>query len=130
MQKLPSNILVSYKGSVSYDKVSDIFENYHLFFLPTHGENFGHVILESLSSGCPVLISDQTPWRDLENYGCGWALPLNAPEAFKEVITRCVYMDYFEHTQLVKKAYQFSEKVRKDEKIVLQNREIFLKALI
>ena len=38
-----------------------MFQEYDLLFLPTKGENFGHVILESMSAGTPVLISDTTP---------------------------------------------------------------------
>jgi hypothetical protein len=34
------------------------------------------VILESLSAGRPVLISDQTPWRELEKDRCGWDVSL------------------------------------------------------
>jgi len=33
-----------------------------LFCLPTHSENFGLAVLESLHVGTPVLTTDQTPW--------------------------------------------------------------------
>ena len=36
-------------------------------FLPSKGENFGHIIMESLAASTPVIISDLTPWKDLEN---------------------------------------------------------------
>jgi glycosyltransferase involved in cell wall biosynthesis len=90
---LPSQVHVQYCGLVSHQEVAQIFGRYHLFLFPTRGENFGHVILESLSAGCPVLISDQTPWCDLEKNGCGWNLPLSDPNAFMSILDMCVEMD-------------------------------------
>ncbi len=58
------------------DNLMDAFENQHIFFHPTLGENFGHSILEAMQCGIPVLISDKTPWRKLEEKNLGWDLPL------------------------------------------------------
>ena len=77
IEKLPSNIVVNYCGAVTPDQVADVFSGYDLFFFPTRGENYGHVIAESLSVGTPVLLSDQTPWQNLENDKLGWDLPLD-----------------------------------------------------
>ena len=62
INKLPSNINVIIKDEVSNNQVQKIFERHDLFVFPTLGENFGHVIFESLKSGTPVLVSNQTPW--------------------------------------------------------------------
>ena len=77
IEKFPSNIVVNYCGAVTPDQVADVFSGYDLFFFPTRGENYGHVIAESLSVGTPVLLSDQTPWQDLASDKLGWNLPLN-----------------------------------------------------
>jgi glycosyltransferase involved in cell wall biosynthesis len=63
IEKLPSNIKVNINEEVSPTKVQEIFSQYDLFVFPTRGENFGHVILESLSVGTPVLLSDKTLWQ-------------------------------------------------------------------
>ena len=63
---LPENIQVKYNGTIGHEKVVREMASHDLFFLPTLGENFGHVIFEALAAGCPILISDQTPWRNLE----------------------------------------------------------------
>ena len=63
IEKLPSNIKVNINEEVSPTKVQEIFSQYDLFVFPTRGENFGHVILESLSAGTPVLLSDKTLWQ-------------------------------------------------------------------
>ncbi len=59
---------------------------YDRFFLAPFSENFGHAINEALSAGVPVVISDKTPWRNLQEKGMGWDLPLDNRRAFIEVI--------------------------------------------
>lgn len=80
--QLPDNVSVSYKGPIPNQDVPQALSRYDVFFMPTRGENFGHVIHEALMSGVPCLISDQTPWRDLEAHKAGYDLPLNKPEEF------------------------------------------------
>ena len=60
---MPPHVVVDYKGEVLPPDVPSVFASADLFVFPTKGENFGHVILEALSVGTPVLTSDQTPWR-------------------------------------------------------------------
>lgn len=62
ISNLPKNIKVCYKGTLIPNLVNLTFSKYDLFAFPTRGENFGHVIFESLQSGTPVIISDNTPW--------------------------------------------------------------------
>jgi glycosyltransferase involved in cell wall biosynthesis len=74
---LPENIKVEYKGEIDPDKIGDVLPNYNLFVLPTLGENFGHAIFEAFANGIPVLISDRTPWRNLEKQNIGFDLDLD-----------------------------------------------------
>lgn len=71
LNKLPSNIVWNYLGELDSNEVVQTLRNYHVFLFPTFGENYGHVIQEALSAGCPCVISDQTPWRNLEKYNAG-----------------------------------------------------------
>jgi glycosyltransferase involved in cell wall biosynthesis len=73
---LPENIAVTWRGEIANAAVPRVLAAADLFFLPTRSENFGHAIFEALSCGVPVLISDTTPWRDLEARSAGWDLPL------------------------------------------------------
>lgn len=82
IKELPKHVNVSYFGAVKSDQVLGVFSSYDLFFLPTRGENFGHVIAEALSVGTAVLISDQTPWRNLAEDGVGWDLSLFSDTEF------------------------------------------------
>ena len=73
-------------------KIKPLLEKAHLFALPTEGENFGHAIFEALALGCPVLISDQTPWKELRSQKAGVELPLADQSRFTEVIQEFVDM--------------------------------------
>lgn len=65
------NINAKYGGSLSEGEVRKAFESSDVFLFPTFGENYGHVIIESLSAGCPVITSAETPWEDLDDYNVG-----------------------------------------------------------
>jgi len=83
---LPPNVRAEYCGPVDPEQVIPTLREHDLFFLPTLGENYGHVIAEALQAGLPVLLSDQTPWRDLEEAGVGRDLPLGQVEPFARYI--------------------------------------------
>ena len=106
---LPSNISVSYKGEVKPDEVLDVFSKNDIFLFPTKGENFGHVIYESLSVGCIPIISDQTPWQNLEEKKCGFVCKLSEIESFRRAIMQSKEnVDNF--NQLKKNAVSYAEK--------------------
>jgi glycosyltransferase involved in cell wall biosynthesis len=129
VNSLPKVINVNYGGSVSHNKVTDIMSNNDLFFLPTHGENFGHVILEALSAGCPVLISDQTPWQGLEDKGVGYDVPLDRPEKFCRILQRFVDMEESTHQKWRRRAREFGKAHQKDQETVEKNIQLFQQVL-
>lgn len=82
VSRLPPNISFIYGGPLHPDHVHRSLSQHHLFFLPTLGENFGHVIHEALSSGLPCLLSDQTPWSATASSDVTWSYPLAYPDLF------------------------------------------------
>src|SRR5690606_40056963 len=68
--------------SIAPPEVPKMLAEYDLFFFPTLGENFGHVIAESLSVGTPLLLSNTTPWINLEYYGVGKDIDLKNIDEF------------------------------------------------
>ncbi|MEM9023814.1 MAG: glycosyltransferase, partial [Bacteroidota bacterium] len=89
---LPPNIEVVHHGSVNSGAVMEVVSASHAMLMPTRGENYGHIIIESLLAGRPVVISDQTPWRQLAAQRIGWDLSLNDPDAFVRVLQELVDM--------------------------------------
>ena len=86
VRQLPDNITVNYRGAVGADDVVGVFSAYDAFLFPTGGEAYGHVIAECLLAGTPVLVSTETPWRNLQADGLGWDLDLQEPQLFIDAI--------------------------------------------
>lgn len=93
ISKMSDRVRINYYDSIDQHSVLSLLQEHHAFVLPTTGENFGHAIFEALSAGRPVLISDQTPWRKLEEQSAGWDLPIMQTEPFTRVIDRLGDMD-------------------------------------
>lgn len=108
IQSLPANIEVKYIGAVPNQLLANVYRQHHLFFLPTHGENFGHVIFESLINGRPVLISDQTPWRNLKKKSAGWDLQLNDQSAYVDVLQQAIQWDQEKFNAYCAASWQFA----------------------
>ena len=97
--QLPEFIQVNFNGALPHNRVFDVLSEYHLFLLPTLGENFGHAIYEAMSSGCPVLISNKTPWQNLDKHFAGFDLPLEDSSKYQSVLERFMSMSQHEFDQ-------------------------------
>ena len=129
LKAMPSNITVEVSGAVPHEEVRKTLLEHDVFLLPTLGENFGHVIAEALQAGCPVVISDRTPWRGLQDLGVGWDLPLDDLTAFTRALQQCADMapDQFDHFR--RRASGHGLAVGSDPGILNQNRQMLNAAL-
>lgn len=73
-------VKVVFHGGMPPSELGPHFHAAHYLLSSTTQENFGHSIVEAWAHGCPVLISDRTPWRGLEAHNVGWDWPLDASE--------------------------------------------------
>jgi len=105
---LPPHIQVQWQGELPHHQVEELVKEHHVFVLPTQGENFGHAIFEALAAGRPVIISDQTPWRDLSRHKAGWDLDLGELGKFSTAIERFAGMSREELNEWCMGAWQFA----------------------
>ncbi len=123
---LPSNVKASYKGSLENEKVLTELSRHHFMFMPTRGENFGHIILQSFAAGCPVIISDQTPWKKLNERNAGWDLELSSVTTFAKVIDRAAQLGQEEYSEMSAAAFRLAAEYRNDPEIEEQSRHLFI----
>lgn len=114
-----------YQGSLPHARVGETLASYDLFFLPTLGENFGHVILESLLAGTPVLIADTTPWRNLQALAVGWDLPLRDEQAFVAAIEAALALDADKYASWRERVAAYGHERSRDRAVVDANKRLF-----
>lgn len=116
---------VRYCGMVNNSVINSIYPKYDLFFFPTLGENFGHVIFESLALGVPVLCSNKTPWDKLEDFGAGWSYDLSRMNLFVERIEHLITIGEEEFSHYREGALKYSRFIMEDQDNIEANLSLF-----
>ena len=93
--------------------------------LLTHRESFGHAILEALATGCPVITSDRTPWKNLKDQKAGWEVSLEKNDEVLQIVERCISMDQNEYNTWSKGAFEYAQKFFNDPEIIQKNKGLF-----
>ncbi len=122
---LPFNITVNYKGSIEPTEVPRLLSEYDLFFFPTLGENYGHVIAESLSVGTPLLISNKTPWENLDHFGVGRDIDLKNMMNFVEFLEDFNCKNIQEKTLMRQRALEYFDEKFCGENVVNATYSLF-----
>ena len=118
-------ININYLGQLNRIQIQKFFFKSHLFFLPTKGENFGYSIIESLSYSVPVLISNNTPFVNLEKLRFGNDLDLNDKHKFVEILMNYITMNDSIFSRIRRSIYENYNKFACLEKIKLDYIKIF-----
>ena len=126
IEKTPSHIQINYLGAMPHHEISNHLKNQHVLLLPTQHENFGHVIMESWQNGCPVIISDQTPWRHLQKEHLGFDIPLAEPDVFINAIQQMASMPQNEFNAWAESSVNFAKKFTNNPELIEQNKTLFL----
>jgi len=97
---------IRYLGELHPIDIPKTLSRYHVFFLPTLGENFGHAIIEAISLGLLPLLSDKTPWNDLNQFDAGWAYPIGSKKQFIKKLNELIQ---YNNDQFIKKSSNVSK---------------------
>lgn len=110
LKNLPSNVKWIWKGNVESENVVETLKEHHVFLFPTLGENYGHVIQEALSAGCPVILSDQTPWLNIEEEEVGYICKIGDDERFIFALNKYLKMNEKEFQNVSKRTLDYAVK--------------------
>jgi len=125
-QKLiEANDRMHWHPAVSPTELYAILRQADFFVLPTLNENFGHAIIEALAHGTPVIISDQTPWNDLESFGAGWVIPLSDATTWKKTLEQTAQLSERDYKRMSASAVEYVKRKFDFEEIRTQYLELF-----
>lgn len=81
---------VRFLGFVANEEKERQIAQLQALFVPSDFENFGMIVAEALREGTPVFASTGTPWRVLNERGCGWwqePTPRNMAAVMREILS-------------------------------------------
>lgn len=105
------NSSIEYKGEINHNQVGESISKHDFLVLPTHGENFGHSILESFQQARPVIIANTTPWRDLEAKKVGWDLTIENDNEFLNALELAHSMNEETYLEWSKNSWELANAV-------------------
>ncbi len=86
-----------------------LYSNAYFSFLVSHSENFGNVVIESLSQGTPVIASEGTPWESLRKERAGFWIS-NDPKMIAKTVDTIISMTNAEYLLYRTNARTLAEK--------------------
>ena len=117
-------IKIEIHGHKNSEDLKIFYEKAHLFFIPSRGENYGHAIAEALSSGTPVAISDNTPWKNLEQEFAGKSSSLD-PIDLAESLDFFLNLSSVNYTRWSEGAFNYASRNVNSPKTIELNKNLF-----
>jgi glycosyltransferase involved in cell wall biosynthesis len=125
INQLPNNTVVNYRNALPHKDLNITLQKYHALFLPSTGENFGHIIIEAMMNSCIPIISEKTPWKNLEKQQVGYDVSLNDEKSFSEIIDTMANMNHVEFNFMSKKTHEFALNILKNEDLIQDYYKLF-----
>ncbi|HVE58490.1 MAG TPA: glycosyltransferase [Pyrinomonadaceae bacterium] len=109
VEKLELSGKVVFAGQVEGAEKQKLLADAFWTIMPSHTENFGIVVLESLAQSTPVIASKGSPWASLENEKIGfWSE--NSPEMLAETLKVILEMPSTEYEGYRQRSRGFVER--------------------
>jgi glycosyltransferase involved in cell wall biosynthesis len=119
------NIQVNFVGEITPIQVMPLINEHHLYCLPTQGENFGHSIFESFMIGRPVLISNKTPWLNLNEKKAGWDVDITSQNCLMQYIGVASNWSQYEFETYCKGAWQIAHDYISNPNLIVDYNNLF-----
>lgn len=84
--------LIIVNGSITYEQVPSVFRSFDYFIFPTHRESLGLVLLESMASGIPAIVSKIEPVSDIYKFSDIGFFETGDAESLKDLILEYYYL--------------------------------------
>jgi glycosyltransferase involved in cell wall biosynthesis len=83
---------VHFAGVKAGKELAEFYANADFFLFPSGTDTFGNVVVESLASGTPAIVTDKGGPQDIINTAkekCGWILQFENMDAWKNQLSKC-----------------------------------------
>ena len=120
-----NTISIKYKGTINPIDIPETYANSDFLVLPTAHENYGHAIVEAWANGCPVIISKNTPWKNLKISELGWDVNIEDTANLTKAMQEAVAMDFTTYIQMVRSCYTFFKEKIGTQELIEENKKLF-----
>lgn len=80
---------VRFTGFLTGKEKDEAIMSLSYLVVPSDFENFGNIVTEALVRGVPVIASKGMPWRELEDYHCGWWVNNDQETINRTIVEAC-----------------------------------------
>lgn len=98
---------IKFKGEFPNNKITILQKKYHFLAHMSHGENYGHTIVECLSMGIPCIIGDNTPWSNYDKHFQGLVHPTLLVKQLSRSLIQLYQMNNKNYQNLRKLSYNY-----------------------
>ena len=90
---------VKFTGFLTGKEKDEAILSLSYLVVPSDFENFGNIVTEALVRGVPVIASKGMPWRELEEWHCGWWID-NDQQTINRNLKKAIHTSEHERIQM------------------------------